>query len=103
MELSPSLFAIIFCISSGAFYNFQCFCTFVIMGGALALFFGYKKDAVKKVRTGHNVNLRMIKISMIVIVAATVALFFSILGDNHIFEDSTLPQIIELHMAYAAR
>lgn len=38
-----------------------------------------------------------------VIFACTVLLFLIVLGDDHVFEDSTLPQLIESHMTNLAR
>ena len=51
----------------------------------------------------RSVNYRRIKFGRIGLLGSTLILFLSVLGDNHIFSGSTLPQLIELHMTYAAR
>ena len=38
-----------------------------------------------------------------VLVTSTSLIFLTLLADNHIFEDSTLPQKIEENMTFAAR
>ena len=51
----------------------------------------------------RRVEVMGIKYARMALVGMTVLLFLTILGDNHVFEDSTLPQIIELHMTDRSR
>lgn len=45
----------------------------------------------------------MIVVARITVFAATVLLFLNLLSDDHVFEDSTLAQVIENHMTNLAR
>lgn len=66
--------------------------TFLIIGNAAGLFISYK-----------NVNHPGIKFSRMLLFVITSLLFITLLGDNHAFEDTTLPQKIEEHMTWQAR
>lgn len=59
---------------------------------AIALFLGYQKQ-----------HQRMIIAGRASLFAATCLLYLILLSDDHVFEDTTLPQLIEKHMTDAAR
>ena len=86
-EMAPSLFVSTFLISCGGFYFGGLFMLICIMIAGAVLFFGYK-----------NTNAGMVAGGRVALFVATCILFFILLGDDHIFEDSTLPQVIERHM-----
>ena len=91
-EIAPSLIVLTFLISVGAFQFFQLFLTLVLIGGSVFLFMAYRQ-----------VNQHKIAIGRIIIVVITSFLFLTLLSDDHIFEDSSLLQIIEEHMTESAK
>ena len=79
-EMAPTFMILTFLISVGSFYGFAIInftCVIVIFAMMLA---GYMK-----------VNNDVIKCSRILLVIFTLLLFMSLLADNHVFEESTLP------------
>jgi ABC-type multidrug transport system permease subunit len=86
-EMAPTFMVITFLISVGSFYGFAIINFTCIIVVFLCMFAGYMK-----------VNNDVIKCSRILLVMLTLMLFVSLLADNHVFEESTLPQKIESHM-----
>ena len=91
-ELAPTFLVVSFLISVGAYYAFSVFLTFLVLFIGAALFLSYK-----------NVNHAAIKFSRILLFVITTLLFIVLLADNHVFENTTLPQKIEDHMTFQAR
>ena len=91
-EMAPSLMVLTFMISVGAYYVFAILMTLGIIACFVALNLSYK-----------SMNQHRITIARIVLVVTTCFMFLSLLGDDHAFEDATLPQIIEDHMTELAR
>ena len=91
-ELSPSFMAICFLMSVGGYYAFSVVLTFIMVFTSGFLFMSYKQ-----------INHSGIKFSRVLLFIVTTLFFLILLGDNHIFEDSTLPQKIEQHMTFQAR
>lgn len=79
-ELAPTLMIITFLISVGSFYGFATICLACVVVTSATLFFGYMK-----------VNNNLIKCSRILLVIFTLFLFISLLADDHVFSDQTLP------------
>ena len=91
-EMAPSLIVLTFLISVGAYYFFAVLMTLGLVGCFVVLNLSYK-----------DMNQHRITITRIVLVITTCFMFLSLLGDDHVFEDATLPQIIEDHMTELAR
>ena len=91
-ELAPTFMIITFLISVGSFYGFATICLACVMVTSATLFFGYMK-----------VNNNLIKCSRILLVIFTLFLFISLLADDHVFSEQTLPQKIEQHMTSQAK
>ena len=91
-ELAPSLFVIAFCISVSGYYVPGALFTVILLLAA-----GYLGWAYMGQRSTHVIFGRA------VVFAVTVMLFITVLADDHAFEDSTLPQLIENHMTNLAR
>ena len=83
-DLAPTLLAIAFLISVGGYYAFALVLTFMALFTSGFLATSYRNE--------HHPG---IKFSRILLFISTAIMFLIILGDNHIFEDSTLPQKIE--------
>jgi hypothetical protein len=79
-ELAPTFLAISFVISVGAYYTFSVVLTFIVIFNSAFLFIAYKSQ-----------NHSGIKFSRVLLFITTMIFFFIILGDNHVFEESTLP------------
>ena len=66
--------------------------TIALTASGVILFEAYSKS-----------RFEVITSARIAVVAITVLLFILILSDDHIFEDSTVPQIVEEHMTELAK
>ena len=86
-ELAPSLFVVTFLISCGGFYLGGLLMMLSCLAAGVILLLAYMKS-----------NAGMVAGGRIWLFVSTVILFFILLGDYHIFEDTTLPQVIERHM-----
>ena len=91
-ELAPTLICITFCISVGAFYGFAAFLMVCIILNTVLLVHSYESK-----------NYVRIMGSRIGVMFFTVCIFLILLADDHVFEDTTLPQRIEKHMTDLAR
>jgi len=79
-ELAPTFMVITFLISVGSFYGFATICLACVVVTSAILFFGYFK-----------VNNEVVKCSRILLVIFTLFLFISLLADDHVFNEQTLP------------
>lgn len=86
-EMAPSFMVCTFLISVGSFYGFAIIIFTCIIVTFAILFTGYFK-----------VNNEVVKCSRILLVIFTLMLFISLMADDHVFNESTLPQKIESHM-----
>lgn len=91
-EMAPSIVVCVFLISVGAFYAFSAVLMVFLLCASGYLFWAYK-----------NQKMSHIVIGRILLFSITIILFIVLLSDDHVFEDSTLPQLVEMHMTYAAR
>ena len=91
-ELALTFLVMTFLISVGAYRVFSVLLTLLVIANAAGLFLSYK-----------NVNHAGIKFSRILLFVITVLFFLILLADNHVFEETTLPQKIEEHMTWQAR
>jgi hypothetical protein len=79
-EMAPSFMVVTFLISVGSFYGFAIVCFSCIILVFFMLFAGYFK-----------VNNEVVKCSRILLVIFTLMLFTSLMADDHVFNESTLP------------
>ena len=79
-EMAPSLMVLTFLISVGAYYFFAVLMTLGLIACFVILNLSYK-----------NMNQHRITVARIVLVVTTCFMFLSLLGDDHAFEDATLP------------
>ena len=91
-EMAPSFMVCTFLISVGSFYGFALILFSIIILIFTMLFVGY-----------FRVNNEVVKCSRILLVIFTLLLFISLMADDHVFNESTLPQKIEGHMTEQAK
>ena len=91
-EAAPSLFCMAFLMSVGGFYAGGFVISLIIIITIVILFFAYKTQHVNCLAFGR-----------VALFLFTCVLYLILLTDDHIFEDSTLPQVIEMHMTDDAR
>uniref|UniRef100_A0A7S3IDP5 Uncharacterized protein n=1 Tax=Strombidium inclinatum TaxID=197538 RepID=A0A7S3IDP5_9SPIT len=91
-EMAPTVMVVTFLIGVGAFYTTALLLTIAIAVCGFFLFDAYKTNKFAR-----------ITILRAAIVVLTSLMFLLLLLDNHIFEESTIPQIIEMHMTDLAK
>jgi len=90
-ELAPTLVIATMLVAVGCFYLFQAALLFLALGSSLGLYCSYKQKA-----------FGFVNVLRTFLFLLTVMLFMTLMVDDHVFEDSTLPQIVEQHMTSAA-
>ena len=88
-EFAPSLMVLVFSISTGATRVFAVILSLLLFCSFGAMFLFRKNEVYDK-----------IQIVRVLIYILTIFLFIDILADNHIFEDETMAQQIEMSMTY---
>jgi len=91
-DLAPALMILVFTISSAAFHTISLAAFAVMLIVAMYLIGAYTCQSYPNITAAR-----------ILLYLTTLILFITLMGNDHVFNDSTLPQEIEMHMTNAAR